>query len=92
MFEILGSLLTLLYKTTLDKYPGTTILMSLIFILIGGIYYFVFRMLPQRNCLFLGPYYPRTLDSVYPYPALFTVAPVAAVCPALFFAAAVPYP
>lgn len=56
MFEILGSLLTILYKTTLDKYPGTTILMSLIFILIGGIYYFVFRMLPQRHCLLLAPY------------------------------------
>ena len=56
MLEVLGSLLVLLYKTTLDKYPGTTILMSLIFLLLGGIYYFVFRTLPQRHCLLLAPY------------------------------------
>ena len=56
MLELLEPLLLLFYKTTLEKYPGMTILLTLIFALIGGIYFFVFRMLPQRNCLLLAPY------------------------------------
>lgn len=56
MFEILEPLLVLLYKATLDKYPGLTVIMSLLFLLIGGIYYFVFCKLPLRSPMFFAPY------------------------------------
>ena len=56
MLEVIGSLLVLLYKTTLEKYPGLTIILSLMFLLIGGVYYFIFYKLPQKNCYFLAPF------------------------------------
>lgn len=56
MLEFIDSLLVLLYKTTLDKYPGMTIIISLIFLLIGGIYYFIFCKLPGRTHLLLTPF------------------------------------
>ena len=56
MFEIIEALVVMLYKATLDRYPGMTILLSLLFILIGGIYYFVFRVLPHRTCMLLAPF------------------------------------
>ena len=56
MFEILESLLVILYKTTLEKYPGLTVIMSLVFLLIGGIYYFVFCKLPLRSPMFFAPF------------------------------------
>lgn len=68
MLEFIGSLLVLLYKTTLDKYPGMTIIISLIFLLIGGIYYFIFCKLPGRTHLLLTPFIVKEqMDSADEY-------------------------
>lgn len=56
MLEFIGPLLVLLYKTTLEKYPGLTVVISLLFLLLGGLYYFVFCKLPLRSPLLFAPY------------------------------------
>jgi hypothetical protein len=68
MIEFIGSLIVMLYQTTLDKYPGMTIIISLLFLLIGGMYYFIFCKLPDRTYLMLTPFVVKEqMDSADEY-------------------------
>lgn len=68
MLEFIGSLIVMLYQTTLDKYPGMTIIISLLFLLIGGMYYFIFCKLPDRTYLMLTPFVVKEqMDSADEY-------------------------
>lgn len=54
--ELLTSLAIELYKATLKTYPGLTIVLSIIFFLLAGIYYFIFKIVPIRARVFIAPY------------------------------------
>jgi len=46
--ELIVALALELYKATLKTYPGLTIVLSVIFMMIAGMYYFMFRVIPAR--------------------------------------------
>jgi len=54
--ELIASLAFELYKATLQTYPILTIILSIIFILIAVIYYFIFQIHPGRTRIFLASF------------------------------------
>jgi len=54
--ELIVALALELYKATLKTYPGLTIVLSVLFMMIAGIYYFMFRVIPARTKIFMTPY------------------------------------
>lgn len=54
--ELIAALAIEFYKATLKEYPGVSIAFSIIFILLGGIYYFIFKIYPSRSRVFLASY------------------------------------
>lgn len=54
--ELIAALAIEFYKATLKEYPGVSIAFSIIFILLGGVYYFIFKVYPARSRVYLAAY------------------------------------
>ena len=54
--ELIAVLVLEFYKATLKTYPAVSIAFSIIFILLGGVYYFIFKIYPARSRVFLASY------------------------------------
>lgn len=54
--EFIIALALELYKATLQTYPAMTILLSIIFAMLGGVYYFIFKIHPGRTRIFLASF------------------------------------
>jgi hypothetical protein len=44
------------YRVTLKTYPGLTLLISILFLLVGGIYYFMLKIFPTKAKIFMAPF------------------------------------
>ena len=54
--ELIAALAVEFYKATLKEYPAVSIVFSIIFILLGGVYYFIFKVYPARYRVYLAGY------------------------------------